>query len=83
MTPSVCNQDQPLIEAKSGISGKTVFAIIVVVVAINAVLIYCYRRYTKREMKEEMQLQISSMMSQYFALSEGGSARGKPSINPN
>ena len=61
-------------------AGKIV-AIIIVVVLINVALIYLYRRYTKREIKEEMQLQISSMMSQYFALSE---SKGKsPLVNPS
>ncbi len=47
---------------------------------LSVLLLYCYRRYAKREMKEEMELQIGSIMSQYFALSE--SKDKKPLVNP-
>jgi len=84
VTPSVCNQDTHITEKEGGLSGKAIFGIIVAIIIINVVLIYLYRRYSRREMKEEMQLQISSMMSQYFALSEGGSTRDKqPFVKPN
>ncbi len=57
-------------ESGSSIGTKTIIGLIIALVMINVMLIYCYRRYTKREVNEEMQLQISSMMSQYFALSD-------------
>lgn len=59
-----------------GVSAKLVAWIIVGAILINVVIIYCYRRYSQREMKEEIQLQISSVMSQYFALSDA-SARDR------
>ena len=49
---------------------KTILLIILLVIIVNVVVIYFYRRHTKKEMKDEMQLQISSMMSQYFALTD-------------
>jgi len=87
VTPDACYPDydetigarrQP---ASEGISKSTLIVIILLAVAINVLLIYCYRRYTRREMKEEMQLQISSMVSQYFALNDT-SKGGKTTIVP-
>ena len=48
----------------------TIAIIVIALIVVNVLLIYCYRRYTRREMKEEMQLQINSAVTQYFALSE-------------
>ena len=73
-TPDACftdyDENTHTRKSSTGIGKGTILAIIVLVVLINVLLIYCYRRYTQREIKEEMQLQISSMMSQYFALSD-------------
>jgi hypothetical protein len=84
-TPDVCFEDyddekKARKDSSSGsISTGTILGLIFALVLINALLIYCYRRYTRREMKDEMQLQISSMMSQYFALSDN---KGKAPTNP-
>ena len=67
-------------QSSSKIGTGTIVMIVIIVVLINVLLIYCYRRYSQREMKDEMQLQISSMMSQYFALSDNKDKR--PSVNP-
>ena len=45
-------------------------AIIVVVVLINVVVLCLYRRYQKKEIDKEMQLQIHSAVSQYISLSD-------------
>lgn len=84
VTPDVCFDDydeetKARKDKSSTIGSGTVFVLIVALVAINALLIYCYRRYTRRELKDEMQLQISSMMSQYFALAD---SKPKPANNP-
>ena len=84
-TPEVCFPDYDEAAGKrttpgGGIGKGTVIAIIIIAIAINVLLIYCYRRYTKREMKEEMQLQISSMMSQYFALNDSKGGAKIPNI---
>lgn len=66
-TISVCNDKlNPL----SRSSGSIIFVLVILLVIVNVILFYCYRRYTKREMREEMQLQITSVMTQYFALSD-------------
>jgi len=74
VTPASCIE-QEIKKRGGGIGFFTIFIIILLVVAVNIGLIYLYRRHTKREMREEMQLQISSIMSQYLALNEN-----KPAI---
>jgi hypothetical protein len=57
-----------------GIRSGVIVAIVILLVLANIIIVYCYRRYSKREMQNEMQMQIESAVSQYFALSqrEGG-----------
>jgi hypothetical protein len=38
-------------------------------IVVNVVLIFCYRRYLNKELKNEMNVQVSSAVSQYIALS--------------
>jgi hypothetical protein len=45
-----------------------VFAIIVVL-AINVFALYIYRKFQKRKLNEELQVQVNSAVSQYFRLS--------------
>ena len=54
---------------EEGIKGSLIVMIIIVLALLNVVIVYCYRRYSKREMQNEMQMQIESAVSQYFALS--------------
>ena len=42
---------------------------IVILVLVNLVLILLYRRCTNKDIKEDMNLQVNSAVSQYFALS--------------
>ena len=42
----------------------------IVLVILNVLIIVCYRRYSKREIHERMNLQISTAVSQYFALQD-------------
>jgi len=44
-------------------------AVVVLLVLVNLFLIVMYRKCTNREMKDDMQLQVNSAVSQYFALS--------------
>ena len=46
-------------------------------------MLYCYGRYAKREMKAEMELQISSVMSQYFALSDTSTKEKSAAVTIN
>ena len=70
MCKAILNSVKPdyLIESKNGIRGSVIFVMVVGLILINIVVVYCYRRYTRREMQSEMNTQIESAVSQYFAL---------------
>ena len=57
-------------EPEQGIKGGVIFVIVVSLIIVNVVLVYCYRRYTRREIQTEMNTQIESAVSQYFALTQ-------------
>ena len=40
----------------------------VILILVNVLIVYCCRRKAKRDMNNEMQMQIESAVSQYFAL---------------
>jgi hypothetical protein len=76
-TPEAClpHVDKPSKHSgsDSSDSGISVWAIVLIVVgALIAlmVILYLYRRWIKREMNNEMRMQVSSAVSQYIALSE-------------
>lgn len=46
----------------------TIVAIVVALILLNVLIVYCCRRKAKRDMNNEMQMQIESAVSQYFAL---------------
>jgi len=48
----------------------TLVLIVLGLILANVVIVCCYRRYTKREMHQNMNVQIESAVSQYFALSK-------------
>lgn len=52
-----------------GITGNVLIAVVVLLVLVNVLMIFLYRRCTKRDMKDDMQLRVNSAVSQYFALS--------------
>ena len=52
-----------------GISGNVLIGVVVLLILINLFLIVMYRRCTTKEMNDDMQLQVNSAVSQYFALS--------------
>ena len=56
--------------SEEGIKGGVIVAIVIVLILLNVLIVYCYRRYSKREMQTEMQMQIESAVSQYFALTQ-------------
>jgi hypothetical protein len=47
---------------------KYIVALVVVLILLNVVIVYCCRRKAKRDMQNEMNMQIESAVSQYFAL---------------
>lgn len=46
-----------------GIRGGVIVAIVFGLIFINIIVVYCYRRYSRREMQQEMQVQIESAVS--------------------
>jgi cbb3-type cytochrome oxidase subunit 3 len=59
------------LERGEGIKGSVIVVIVLALILINFVIVYCYRRHSKREMQQNMQVHIESAVSQYFALSQG------------
>jgi len=53
----------------NGVDVMTVVYIVIGLILFNICLLYCYRRVQKREMQEDMKMQVNSAVSQYFALS--------------
>jgi uncharacterized membrane protein (DUF485 family) len=50
------------------VSTGLIVGIVLALIAVNVVIVYCCRRKAKRDMNNEMQMQIESAVSQYFAL---------------
>ena len=79
--PSMCSGTlgsyTPDFLPEEGIRAGVIVSIVVILILVNLVIVYCYRRYSKREMNTEMQMQIESAVSQYFALSQ---REGKPFV---
>ena len=51
-----------------GLNVGAIVGIVIALIAVNVVIVYCCRRKAKRDMNNEMQMQIESAVSQYFAL---------------
>lgn len=69
--PKICGTfNQSTTSIIKGIQGMTVVYIVVGLIVLNIVLIYCYRRISQREAKEDMRMHVNSAVSQYFALSQ-------------
>lgn len=62
------------------VSGGTVVLIVFLVILINMTVVWCYRRYNKREMNQEMHMQIESAVTQYYSLAQKGKNDRQPSI---
>jgi len=66
-------------EPEFDLDTKYIIALVVVLILLNVIIVYCCRRKAKRDMQNEMNMQIESAVSQYFALTtkDGeSSARG-------
>ena len=78
MCTAYLNSNTPDNVSDSGnIHAGAIVALIIGLIMINILIVYCYRRQSKREMQGEMQMQIESAVSQYFALSQKD---GRPSV---
>lgn len=58
------------VDDSSSISTEMLVFVIVFLLAVNILLIMAYRRCMKREMQEDMSIQVSSAVSQYIQLSQ-------------
>lgn len=72
--PSYCTKfkEQEGIPTQAGSSGVTrnvLVMVVVFLVALNILIIFLYRRCQNRELKQDMEMQVNSAVSQYFALS--------------
>ena len=54
----------------TGITQRTLFSLILILISVNVIIILAYRRYLNNEMQRDMKLQVSSAVSQYVALSQ-------------
>ena len=54
----------------TGITQRTLFYLILILISVNVIIILAYRRYLNNEMQRDMKLQVSSAVSQYVALSQ-------------
>lgn len=62
--PKVCVKSRSFTEIiMTGVTGTRMLWIVFGLILFNVVLIYCYRRFTKREMNEEMKMQVNSAVS--------------------
>lgn len=65
--PAICSDAY---DNNQFISRTFVFYVVFALIILNVILIYCYRRVSQREMKEDMRMHVNSAVSQYFALSQ-------------
>jgi hypothetical protein len=57
-----------------------IFFILLGLVVVLLLMLYFYKRMMRREMTKEMSIQISQMVSQYFALNEGKAIKGSDNL---
>ena len=70
--PGFCKtfrQEEGFSYTPEGITGNILIMVVVFLIIVNIVLILIYRKCSNREMKDDMQMQVNSAVSQYFALS--------------
>ena len=58
-----------------GVGAGLIVGVVLALIAVNVVIVYCCRRKAKRDMNNEMQMQIESAVSQYFALTNKDQSR--------
>jgi len=58
------------LSGSDGVTFAEVSVLVLGLVALNATVVYCCRRRARREMQSEMNMQIESQVSQYFALTQ-------------
>lgn len=81
-TATLASNTPDFLDRGDGIRGSVIVMIVLVLILLNFIIVYCYRRHSKREMQQNMQVHIESAVSQYFALSQGKDSN-KPYLNWN
>ena len=51
------------------ITVTSIILLVLFVILLNILIVYCYRRYSRKEMQSEMKMKIESAVNQYYALS--------------
>jgi hypothetical protein len=74
-TPDTIADLKDSLPAGGNITGGFIVVIMIAVILVNIMIVYCYRRKTKREMQITMQTHIESAANQYFALSQSSSRK--------
>eukprot|EP00826_Nyctotherus_ovalis_P027701 TRINITY_DN2167_c0_g1_i16.p1 TRINITY_DN2167_c0_g1~~TRINITY_DN2167_c0_g1_i16.p1 ORF type:complete len:256 (+),score=39.65 TRINITY_DN2167_c0_g1_i16:773-1540(+) len=81
VTPSVCHPDYVATEYfSSNATTWKLLGLVLAAILINLMVILCYRRYARREIKEEMQTQISSIMTNYFLMNDNKATQATTSV---
>jgi len=62
----------------SGVTRNVLVLVVIFLVILNVFIILLYRRCQNRELKQNMQLQVNSAVSQYFALSTRNTSGNMP-----
>ena len=79
--PSYCSKFRedigtPVAGSGSGVTRNVMVMIVIFLFFLNVLIIFLYRRCQNRELKQGMQLQVNSAVSQYFALSTRNTSSG-------
>jgi Na+/melibiose symporter-like transporter len=66
--PSMCNQilgsnTPDFTDREQGITAGAIVAVVIGLILLNITIVYCYRRHSKREQQQEMNIQIESAVS--------------------
>jgi len=59
----------------SGPDWVAITVLVILMLILLVVALYCYRRSLKKDMVREMNVQVSTMIGQYYALGEGKSRK--------
>lgn len=67
-TPKMCvatlgSYTPDFLAENEGIRGGVVVVMVLALIFVNIIIVYCYRRYSKREMQQDMKMQIESAVS--------------------
>lgn len=66
--PSMCtatlgSNTPDFLDRGDGIKGSVIVLIVLILILLNFVIVYCYRRHSKREMQSNVQMHIESAVS--------------------